>query len=102
MLSQSQMFDLDHVSLPLYSLLHEPFKSIPVIWTVHECSLADRIKEYNASGMLQIINSWKEVFSRANVIVFPNYILPVFISNLILISTIIVIFIWMKIDLKVY
>ncbi|CAO2165593.1 unnamed protein product [Urochloa humidicola] len=59
------------------SLLHEPFKSIPVIWTVHECSLAHRIKEYNASGMIQIIDGWKEVFSRANVIVFPNYILPV-------------------------
>ncbi|TKW15466.1 hypothetical protein SEVIR_5G238500v4 [Setaria viridis] len=59
------------------SLLHEPFKSIPVIWTVHECSLAHRIKEYNASGMIQIIDAWKEVFSRANVIVFPNYILPV-------------------------
>ncbi|RLN25007.1 uncharacterized protein C2845_PM07G16130 [Panicum miliaceum] len=59
------------------SLLHEPFKSVPVIWTVHEYSLAHRIKEYNASGMIQIIDAWKEVFSRANVIVFPNYILPV-------------------------
>ncbi|XP_020398012.1 uncharacterized protein [Zea mays] len=59
------------------SLLHEPFKSIPVIWTVHEHSLAHRAKEYNASGMIQLINAWKDVFSRANVIVFPNYILPV-------------------------
>ncbi|PAN29631.1 hypothetical protein PAHAL_5G239500 [Panicum hallii] len=59
------------------SLLHEPFKSVPVIWTVHEYSLAHRIEEYNASGMIQIIDAWKEVFSRANVIVFPNYILPV-------------------------
>ncbi|WVZ69619.1 hypothetical protein U9M48_018383 [Paspalum notatum var. saurae] len=67
----------------LSSLLHDPFKSIPVIWTVHECSLAQRVKEYNASGMVQIIDAWKEVFSRANVIVFPNYILPVFISDLI-------------------
>jgi len=77
MLSQSQIFYLDHMSVPFYSLLHEPFKSVPVIWTVHEYSLAHRIKEYNASGMLQIIDAWKEVFSRANVIVFPNYILPV-------------------------
>ncbi|KAL6614890.1 hypothetical protein ACP70R_037160 [Stipagrostis hirtigluma subsp. patula] len=59
------------------SLLHEPFKSVPVIWTVHEYSLARRISEYNASGMIQMIDAWKEVFSRANVIVFPNYILPV-------------------------
>ena len=89
MLSQSQIFYLDHMSVPFYSLLHEPFKSVPVIWTVHEYSLAHRIKEYNASGMLQIIDAWKEVFRRANVIVFPNYILPVFNSNLIVISTII-------------
>ncbi|KAJ1284378.1 hypothetical protein BS78_03G199300 [Paspalum vaginatum] len=61
----------------LSSLLHEPFKSIPVIWTVHECSLAERVKEYNASGMIQIIDAWKEVFIRANVITFSNYILPV-------------------------
>ncbi|KAF8696948.1 hypothetical protein HU200_036593 [Digitaria exilis] len=59
------------------SLLHEPFKSVPVVWTVHEYSLAHRIKEYNASGMIQIIDAWKEVFTRANVVVFPNYILPV-------------------------
>ncbi|KAK3161319.1 hypothetical protein QOZ80_1BG0075630 [Eleusine coracana subsp. coracana] len=59
------------------SLQHEPFKSIPVIWTVPECSLARRVSEYNSSGMIQIIDAWKEVFSRANVIVFPNYILPV-------------------------
>ncbi|XP_062215596.1 uncharacterized protein LOC133916100 [Phragmites australis] len=59
------------------SFLHEPFKSIPVIWTVHEYSLAFRVNEYNASGMIQIIDAWKEVFNRANVIVFPNYILPV-------------------------
>ncbi|ONM40371.1 glycosyl transferase family 1 protein [Zea mays] len=59
------------------SLLHEPFKSIPIIWTVHEYSLAHRAKEYNVSGMIQLINAWKDVFSRTNVIVFPNYILPV-------------------------
>jgi hypothetical protein len=63
--------------LPFYSLLHEPFKSIPVIWTVHECSLAHRISEHNSSGIFQIIDAWKEAFGRANVIVFPNYILPV-------------------------
>lgn len=59
------------------SLLQEPFKSIPVIWTVQESSLAHCVSEYNSSGMVQILGAWKEVFSRANVIVFPNYILPV-------------------------
>uniref|UniRef100_A0A453F2P4 Glycosyl transferase family 1 domain-containing protein n=1 Tax=Aegilops tauschii subsp. strangulata TaxID=200361 RepID=A0A453F2P4_AEGTS len=59
------------------SLLQEPFKSVPVIWTVHETSLAHCIREYKSSGMTQILGGWQEVFSRANVIVFPNYILPV-------------------------
>ncbi|KAG8044881.1 hypothetical protein GUJ93_ZPchr0008g13509 [Zizania palustris] len=59
------------------SLLQEPFKSIPVIWNVQESSLAHRISEYNSSGMIQILGGWKEAFSRANVIVFPNYVLPV-------------------------
>jgi hypothetical protein len=77
MLPRNQLFDLDNVSVPSYSLLHEPFKSIPVIWAVHECALAHRISEYNSSGMIQMIDAWKEAFSRANVIVFPNYILPV-------------------------
>ena len=83
------MFDLDHVSVASYSLLHEHFKSIPIIWTVHEYSLAHRAKEYNVSGMIQLIKAWKDVFSRTNVIVFPKYILPVFTSDLIVISTII-------------
>ncbi|KAM3350024.1 hypothetical protein ACQJBY_022690 [Aegilops geniculata] len=59
------------------SLLQEPFKSVPVIWTVQETSLAHCIREYKSSGMTHILGGWQEVFSRANVIVFPNYILPV-------------------------
>uniref|UniRef100_A0ACD5VEY5 Uncharacterized protein n=1 Tax=Avena sativa TaxID=4498 RepID=A0ACD5VEY5_AVESA len=63
---------------PIFSsLLQEPFKSIPVIWNVQGSSLAHCVGEYNSSGMIQILDGWKEVFSRANVIVFPNYILPV-------------------------
>jgi hypothetical protein len=83
------MFDLDHVSVASYSLLHEPFKSIPIIWTMHEYSPVHHAKEYNVSGMIQLIKAWKDVFSRTNVIVFPNYILLVFTSDLIVISTII-------------
>ncbi|XP_040380696.1 uncharacterized protein LOC102715814 [Oryza brachyantha] len=65
-------------SRPVFSsLLQEPFKSIPVIWNVQESSLAHRISEYNSSGMTQILDGWKEAFSRASVIVFPNYVLPV-------------------------
>ncbi|KAM0908414.1 hypothetical protein ACQ4PT_015477 [Festuca glaucescens] len=64
------------------SLLQEPFKSIPVIWTVQESSLAHCVSDYNSSGMIQTLGGWKEVFSRANVIVFPNYILPVMYAAL--------------------
>ncbi|CAM0881755.1 unnamed protein product [Alopecurus aequalis] len=65
-------------AMPVFSsLLQEPFKSIPVIWTVQESSFAHCVREYNSSGMIQNLGGWKEVFSRADVIVFPNYILPV-------------------------
>ena len=60
------------------SLLQDPFKSIPLIWTVQESSLVHCFSEYNSSGMIQILGGWKEAFSRADVIVFPNYILPVY------------------------
>uniref|UniRef100_A0A0D9V319 Glycosyl transferase family 1 domain-containing protein n=1 Tax=Leersia perrieri TaxID=77586 RepID=A0A0D9V319_9ORYZ len=63
---------------PIFSsLMQEPFKSVPVIWNVQESSLAHRISEYNSSGMIQILDGWKEAFSRADVIVFPDYVLPV-------------------------
>uniref|UniRef100_A0A0E0C4S5 Glycosyl transferase family 1 domain-containing protein n=1 Tax=Oryza meridionalis TaxID=40149 RepID=A0A0E0C4S5_9ORYZ len=69
--------DYDGILLNSIEARPEPFKSIPVIWNVQESSLAHRISEYNSSGMIQILDGWKEAFSRANVIVFPNYVLPV-------------------------
>ncbi|XP_020098703.1 uncharacterized protein LOC109717365 [Ananas comosus] len=64
----------------LSCLLQEPFKSIPVIWTIHERSLALRLHQYNTSGWDQLINDWTRAFNRATVIVFPNYILPMMYS----------------------
>ncbi|XP_072994468.1 uncharacterized protein [Typha latifolia] len=63
-------------------LLQEPFKSIPVIWTLHEKSLALRLSQYATNGWAQLIDGWKQVFNRATVIVFSNYLLPMMYSAL--------------------
>lgn len=59
------------------SLLQEPFRSVPVIWTIHESSPALRLNEYSKNGQFQLVNEWKQVFSRATVIVFPTHSMPV-------------------------
>ncbi|XP_023751980.2 uncharacterized protein LOC111900339 isoform X1 [Lactuca sativa] len=59
-------------------LLHEPFKSVPLIWSIHEKSLATRVASYVSSGKVEIIDDWKAIFNRATVVVFPNYALPMF------------------------
>lgn len=60
-----------------YSLLQEPFKYVPVIWIIHEKSLALRLSKYAANGQNQLISDWKQVFNRATVVVFPTHSLPV-------------------------
>ncbi|KAJ6851890.1 uncharacterized protein M6B38_257805 [Iris pallida] len=68
-------------SRPVIScLLQEPFKSIPVIWTINEKSLALRLSKYTSNGQNQLISDWKEVFSRATVVVFPTHSLPMMYS----------------------
>ncbi|KAJ8900578.1 hypothetical protein K2173_025355 [Erythroxylum novogranatense] len=62
------------------SLMQEPFKTIPVIWTIHEKALALRSRKYISSGQIDILNDWKKVFSRASVAVFPNHFLPMMYS----------------------
>ncbi|XP_010261435.1 PREDICTED: uncharacterized protein LOC104600272 [Nelumbo nucifera] len=64
----------------LSCLMHEPFKSLPVLWTIHERSLATRLRQYVSNGQTQIVNSWKDAFNRATVVVFPNYVLPMMYS----------------------
>lgn len=65
-----------------YSLSQEPFKSLPVIWTIHEKMLALRLRKYTSNGQVQLMSDWKRIFNRATVIVFPNYVLPVIFSIL--------------------
>ncbi|KAL3829708.1 hypothetical protein ACJIZ3_018510 [Penstemon smallii] len=55
------------------SLMQEPFKNVALVWTIHEQTLSARLRQYNSS---ELVDTWKKVFSRSSVIVFPNYILP--------------------------
>ncbi|KAG7990513.1 hypothetical protein I3843_02G029600 [Carya illinoinensis] len=59
----------------------EPFKSLPLIWTIHERSLAIHSRKYISSGQIDILNDWKRVFNRSTVVVFPNYVLPMIYST---------------------
>nr|GMC89454.1 Phosphatidyl-myo-inositol mannosyltransferase [Ipomoea batatas] len=61
----------------LSCLMQEPFKSVPVIWTVSETALAGRLKKYNWTGQKMLVDSWRKVFRRANAVVFPNYDLAI-------------------------
>ncbi|XP_075488054.1 uncharacterized protein LOC142527203 [Primulina tabacum] len=56
--------------------MQEPFKNIPLVWTIHEQMLAARLKQYASKNQSKMIDDWRKVFSRATVVVFPNYILP--------------------------
>ncbi|CAA0838943.1 glycosyl transferase family 1 protein [Striga hermonthica] len=60
----------------LSCLMQEPFRNVPLVWTIHEQALASRLRKYVSSGQSEPINIWRKLFSRATVIVFPNYILP--------------------------
>lgn len=57
--------------------MQEPFKSLPLIWTIHEKTLAIHSRQYPSNGQLELVNEWKRVFNRATVVVFPDYVLPV-------------------------
>ncbi|KAH9731720.1 glycos transf 1 domain-containing protein [Citrus sinensis] len=62
------------------NIMQEPFKSLPLVWTIHEGTLATRARNYASSGQLELLNDWKKVFNRATVVVFPDYVLPMMYS----------------------
>lgn len=62
--------------------MQEPFHSIPLIWIIQEGSLANRLPMYVERGSENLLLHWKSVFSRANVIVFPDFSLPVNLTSL--------------------
>ncbi|KAI4328856.1 hypothetical protein L6164_021179 [Bauhinia variegata] len=61
--------------------LQDPFKSIPLIYIIHENTLASRSKQYTTSGQIEVLNDWRRVFNRSTVVVFPNYALPMIYST---------------------
>ncbi|XP_031393102.1 uncharacterized protein LOC116204888 isoform X2 [Punica granatum] len=65
----------------LSCFLQEPFKSLPLLWTINDAALAVRLREYNSSGQQELLNSWKKIFNRATAVVFPNYALPMVFST---------------------
>lgn len=59
------------------SIMQEPFCSIPLIWIVEEDILARRFAKYVEMGWEHLILEWRNALSRADVVVFPDYSLPV-------------------------
>ncbi|XAR53996.1 hypothetical protein NMG60_11028969 [Bertholletia excelsa] len=56
-------------------LLQEPFKSVPLIWSIHERTLATHLRQYMLSGKVEMAKDWQNYSNRSTVIVFPNYAL---------------------------
>ncbi|XP_050387623.1 uncharacterized protein LOC126803930 isoform X2 [Argentina anserina] len=61
--------------------VQEPFKSLPLIWTIHEEALATRSRKYSSNSQTELLNDWIRVFNRSTVVVFPNYFLPMIYST---------------------
>ncbi|XP_038891990.1 uncharacterized protein LOC120081305 [Benincasa hispida] len=64
------------------SIMLEPFCSIPLIWIIQDDILAMRLKMYKDRGWENLVSHWRSTFSRASVIVFPNFALPMLYSAL--------------------
>ncbi|XP_020222304.1 uncharacterized protein LOC109804837 isoform X2 [Cajanus cajan] len=64
------------------SLMQEPFCSVPLIWIIQEYSLSSRLPVYEQMGWHHIISHWRRSFSRASVVVFPDFTSPMLYSEL--------------------
>ncbi|XWS75245.1 hypothetical protein CRYUN_Cryun01aG0069000 [Craigia yunnanensis] len=64
------------------SLMQEPFDTVPLIWIVQEDTLAKRLLVYEEMGLEHLVSNWKSAFTRANIIVFPDFTLPILYSML--------------------
>ncbi|CAH2041892.1 unnamed protein product [Thlaspi arvense] len=64
------------------SLMQAPFCSVPLIWIIQEDTLANRLPLYENMGWEQLISYWRNAFTRADVIVFPDFSLPMLYSVL--------------------
>lgn len=61
--------------------MQEPFCSVPLIWIIQEDTLANRLQLYGEMGLKHLVSHWKRAFKRANVVVFPDFTLPVGLQN---------------------
>ncbi|EXB52710.1 hypothetical protein L484_022487 [Morus notabilis] len=61
--------------------VQEPFKSLPLVWTIHDRALATRSRNYTSNKQIELLNDWKRAFNRSTVVVFPNYVLPMIYST---------------------
>ncbi|KAF6134355.1 hypothetical protein GIB67_005747 [Kingdonia uniflora] len=64
------------------SLMQEPFCSIPLIWIVQEDLLAKRLPLYVEMGWENLVVEWRSSFSRADIVVYPDFSLPMLYSVL--------------------
>lgn len=58
------------------SLMQEPFSSVPLVWVIQDDVLAKRIPFYEEMDWKHLVTLWRNTFSRADVIVFPDFTLP--------------------------
>ncbi|ERM96162.1 hypothetical protein AMTR_s00001p00061890 [Amborella trichopoda] len=57
--------------------MQEPFLSVPLIWIVQEDTLGQCLPLYEKNRWAGLVSEWISAFSRANVVVFPDFTLPV-------------------------
>lgn len=62
------------------SLMQEPFRTVPVVWIIHENTLGRRLRLYASDKHRAIISDWKCAFDRADVVVFSDYAMPMMYS----------------------
>ncbi|KAK4766182.1 hypothetical protein SAY87_007824 [Trapa incisa] len=64
------------------SLMQEPFCSLPFVWIIQEDILANRLTFYKEMGWNHLISQWRTAFSRANMILFSDFTMPMLYSVL--------------------
>ncbi|KAJ3681892.1 hypothetical protein LUZ60_014465 [Juncus effusus] len=74
----------------LSSLAQEPFLSTPLIWLINEDNLGKRLREYKDKGFDDLISHWRNDFRRADIIVFPDFSLPLLYAPLGLTNSVVI------------
>ncbi|CAL0316803.1 unnamed protein product [Lupinus luteus] len=64
------------------SLMQEPFCSVPLIWIIQEDNLSSRLPFYDKMGWQHLVSHWRSAFTRASVVVFPDFTYPMLYSEL--------------------